>query len=125
MSRFFQDKKRIVELCLIVLLLVAAGVSYLVINGGRTPGAEAVVRVDGDVIARYPLGVDGVYSLNGGTNTLTIENGEAYVSAAECPNGQCMRQGRVHFTGQCITCLPNHLTVTVEGGEDNGVDVIT
>ena len=124
MRRFFSDKKRMIDLCLVVFLLAAALVLYLVINGGKTPGATAVVRVDGTVIASYPLGDDGVYSLNGGTNTLVIENGEAYISEAECPNGRCMKQGRVHYTGQCITCLPNHLTVTVEGGEDDGIDFV-
>lgn len=124
MSRFFSDKKRIIDLCLVVFLLAVALVLYLVINGGKTPGATAVVRVDGAVIASYSLSDDGVYSLNGGTNTLVIENGEAYISEAECPNGRCIKQGRVRYTGQCITCLPNHLTVTVEGGEDDGIDFV-
>lgn len=124
MSRFFADKKRIIDLCLVVFLLALSLVLYLVINGGKTPGARAVVRVDGSVIASYPLNDDGVFSLNGGTNTLVIENGEAYITDAECPNGKCIKQGRVHYTGQCITCLPNHLTVTIEGGEDDGIDFV-
>jgi hypothetical protein len=35
-----------------------------------------------------------------------------------------VQQGRVRYTGQAITCLPNRLTVTIEGGEDSGVDII-
>ena len=46
------------------------------------------------------------------------------MSEANCPDHICVRQGKIHYTGQVITCLPNRLTVTIEGGEDGGVDLI-
>ena len=36
---------------------------------------------------------------------------------ADCPDHVCMLMGKINKTGQVITCLPNLLTVTIEGGE--------
>ncbi len=109
---------------LIVSLLLLAGILYFLFSANGEAGAWAVVRVDGEETARYPLAIDGTFPLNGGTNILVIDSGDAYLSDADCPDKLCVRQGRVHYTGQVITCLPNRLTVTIEGGESNGVDLI-
>ena len=125
MKKLFSEKKRIVDVVLIAALLVLSAVLYLVINGGRTPGAYAVIRVDGETVGSYPLSENGSFALNGGSNTLVIEDGIAWLSYADCPDKLCMKQGKVHYEGQCLTCLPNKLTVTVEGGESNGIDFVT
>lgn len=125
MKKLFSDKKRVIDICLVVGLLIVSGVLYLVINGNGTAGGEAVVRVKGETVASYPLDENGTFSLNGGTNILVIEDGSAYISEADCPDKYCMQQGRVQYTGQCLTCLPNKLTVTVEGGVDDGIDIVS
>ncbi|MGX8692901.1 MAG: NusG domain II-containing protein [Clostridia bacterium] len=122
MKRLSANKKLLADLCVILALLLLAGVLALALRLGREAGGQAVVRVDGQVSERHPLSVDGVFPLNGGTNTLVIENGEAWLSEADCPDHLCVKMGKIRYTGQTITCLPNRLTVTVEGGESNGVD---
>ena len=87
-------------------------------------GAYVVVRVDGKEVARYDLDKDGEYILNGGTNVLKIENGEAWMKDANCPQISGKKrtaQGKISKAGQTITCLPNKLTVTVYG-TDGDVD---
>ena len=111
------------DLALIAGLLLLAAVLYVSQRLGQTEGTVAVVRVDGQEVARYSLAVEGVYELNGGTNTLVIENGKAYLSHADCPDLLCVKQGKISASGQVITCLPNRLTVTVYGG-DSGVDIV-
>lgn len=118
-------KKRIIDVCLIAALLIVAGVLYLVINGSSTAGGEAVIRVKGEIVESHPLDENGTFPLNGGTNILVIEDGCAYICEADCPDKRCMQQGRIQYTGQCLTCLPNKLTVTVEGGEDDGIDIVS
>ena len=49
---------------------------------------------------------------------------EARIEEADCPDKLCVRHPRIHFTGEVITCLPNKLTVTIEGGESNDVDLV-
>ena len=124
MRKLFSDKKRRIDIILIGALLIISAVLYFVINSG-TAGGEAVVRVKGEVVEKHKLSESGTFPLNGGTNILVIEDGYAYICEAHCPDKYCMRQGKIHYTGQCLTCLPNKLTVTVEGGEDNGIDFVS
>ena len=77
------------DIILIAALLVISLVVLLVVNLTKDEGAYAEVAINGDVVGKYSLDVDGVYSLNGGTNTLTIENGVAYMSYSNCPDHVC------------------------------------
>ncbi len=124
MNRPSAGKKTRADLIVIAALLLLAGILYLVLNIGRQEGGVAVVRVDGVETERHSLKVDGTFPLNGGSNILVISDGQAWLSEANCPDLLCVRQGKIHYTGQVITCLPNRLTVTVEGGESNGVDLV-
>ncbi len=120
-----ERKKYIRDLILVGALLIAALLVLLVIRNrqDRKTGTDAVVTVrtsDGDEV--YPLNKDGVFSLNGGTNTLVIENGEAWVSEANCPDKVCMGMGKISKNGEFIACLPNQVIIVVEGGEESPVD---
>lgn len=117
-----KNKKLIYDISLISALLAVALV-LLFLNSHRSAGAEVAVRVDGVEIGRYSLFKDATYELNGGTNILRIENGCAFLVSADCPDHLCIKQGKIKNTGECITCLPNKLTVTVYGAED-GVDIV-
>ena len=120
---FFADKKRRADLLVIGSLLLLALALHLIIGAARKEGGVAVVRVNGVETERHALSDSGVYPLNGGSNVLVIEDGQAWLSEANCPDLLCVRQGRIHYAGQSIICLPNRLTVTVEGGESDGVDM--
>ena len=124
MKGLLENKKLLADLCVILALLLLAGGLALALRLGREAGGQAVVRVDGRVTERHSLTKNGVYPLNGGTNILVIENGEAWLSEADCPDHLCVKMGKIRYNGQTITCLPNRLTVTVEGGESNGVDFV-
>ncbi len=120
-----EKKKYIRDLILVGALLIAALLALLVIRNRqeKETGTDAVVTVrtsDGDEV--YPLNKDGVFSLNGGTNTLVIENGEAWVSEANCPDKICMGMGKISKNGEFIACLPNQVIIVVEGGEESPVD---
>ena len=118
------NRKLRADVIVIVSLLLLALALYLALNSSRREGGVAVVRVNGVETERYSLLQNGSFPLNGGTNILVIEDGYAWMSEANCPDLICVRQGKIHYTGQVITCLPNRLTVTIEGGEDGGVDLI-
>lgn len=124
MKDLFARKKLLADAIVIAVLLLLAGVLWLVTAHGRQEGGVVVVRVDGVETERHSLAVDGTFPLNGGTNILVIRDGQAWLSEADCPDKLCVKQGKIHYTGQVITCLPNRVTVTVEGGESNGVDLV-
>ena len=112
-----------------VLLLAALALFFLMRSRQERDtgiGAQAVVTVDGREIGRYPLRKSGTFSLNGGTNILVVENGEAWVSEAACPDKVCMGMGKISRNGEFIACLPNRLLVVVEGAaEQSPVDGMT
>ena len=91
----------------------------------RRPGAVAVVEVDGQTVGEYALDTDGTFVLNGGTNTLVIEGGAAFVVNSDCPDRTCEHTGRVRYVGQSIVCLPNRLSVTIRGEAEGGVDLVS
>ena len=118
------------DLIFVAILLVAALALFFVMRTlqARDPGtgAQAVVTVEGREIGRYPLKKNGTFPLNGGTNILVVENGEAWVSEANCPDKVCMGMGKISRNGEFIACLPNRLLVVVEGAaEDSPVDGMT
>ena len=120
-----EKKKYIRDLVLVGVLLIAAVLALFLLRNRqeKETGSNAVVTVrtaDGEAI--YPLNKDGVFSLNGGTNTLVIENGEAWVSEANCPDKICMGMGKISKNGEFIACLPNQVIIVVEGGEESPID---
>ena len=123
-SRYTRDLMIVGVLLLAVLALFFLMRSHQDRDTGD--GARAVVTVDGQEIGRYPLSKSGTFPLNGGTNILVVENGEAWVSEADCPDKVCMGMGKISRNGEFIACLPNRLLIVVEGAaEQSPVDGMT
>lgn len=84
----------------------------------RRPGELVVISVDGAIIKEFPLNQDidfVIESSNGGTNRLIIEDGQAFISEASCPDKRCMLKGAIHEKGEePIVCLPNRVVVTIK-----------
>ena len=123
-----QEKRRIgrAEILFIAGLLLASLALLLVLTLTRREGAVAEVELDGETVARYALDEDGEYVLNGGTNILVIEGGEAYLTYADCPDLVCVRTGRIRYVGESIVCLPNRLSIVIRGEDaDGGVDLVS
>lgn len=119
-------KKYRADIIVIAAILVFSLLVLTVMTLTRKEGATVVVEVNGETAAEYPLALNGVYILNGGTNTLTIENGTARMSDSSCPDHICENKGKIKYVGQTIVCLPNKLTVTVKGdSSDGGVDFVS
>lgn len=118
-------RKYRLDIVLIAVLLLLSLSFLLITLFNKREGAVALVEVDGAVVGRYPLSVDGVFVLNGGTNVLIIEEGTARLVESHCPDRTCELTGRVRYVGQTIVCLPNRLSVTVTGDTQNGVDFVS
>ena len=118
-------KKYRLDILLISFLLVFSLSLLLILQRNREDGAVAVVEVDGITVGSYPLSVDGVFTLNGGTNVLIIEDGTARLVQSQCPDHTCELTGKIRYVGQTIVCLPNRLSVTVKGDAQDGVDLVS
>ncbi len=127
LKKILENKKLRSDIILIGVLLIVSLSVLLFVFLTREEGDIAEVSVDGVKVAEYPLSIDGVYYLNNGSNVLVIENGEAYMREADCPdkfskNG-CVNTGKISFVGQKIVCLPNKIIVEIVGEEEGIVDV--
>ena len=119
-------KKR--DFILIGSILAVVLVIFAVVTLSKEEGAYVLVTVDGAETAKYSLFEDGEYELNGGTNILKIENGEAWMIEADCPtlgSTRCTAQGKISKTREVIYCQPNNVLVTVCGAEDADVELIS
>ena len=66
-------------------VLLIAGAAFGVHEFAGGDGADTVtVKVDGKVTGTYPLAKDQKIRINGGTNILTIKNGKAKMTDADC-----------------------------------------
>ena len=119
-------KKR--DFILIGSILAVALVIFAVMTLSKEEGAYVVIRIDGTDVAKYSLSEDGEYELNGGTNVLKIENGEAWMIEANCPtlgSTRCTAQGKISKTMETIYCQPNNVLVTVYGAEEADVELVS
>ena len=120
-----QTRRHLVDVIVISAIIFVAAISTVFLLVFRQSGDVAVVKVGSDIIGEYSLSKDGSYVLNGGTNTLVIENGTAYVINSQCPNHDCEKAGKIKYVGQFIECLPNELSVVIKGNSDGGVDFVS
>ena len=98
-------------LLLAAVFLVLAGIvlrQYL----GAKPTAAAEVWADGQLIQTLDLSEDGEYRIetDRGWNLLTVSGGRVAVTAASCPDGDCVRCGPQNG-GPPIVCLPNRVSI--------------
>lgn len=103
----------ILLISLLAVAVVALLVLYLVFGG---TGEVAVVTVDGEEVLRLPLNEDTeclIEGYGGGTNWLVIEDGQAYIREASCPDLVCVHSGAADEL-KSIVCAPNRVTVFIE-----------
>ena len=120
-------KKARNDLILIAGVTFVALVAFAVLKLTQKTGAYAVVYQDGTETARYSLsqnitvriGNDETY------NVLVIQDGEASITDASCPNHLCIQQGKISADGEMIICVPNKLVIEIEGGDEASVDAVT
>ena len=113
------------DIILIVSILLVAVLAFIIIHTTKKKGEEVVVKVDNVEIGRYSLSEEGEYILNGGTHILVIDDGEAYLKYASCPDHYCVKQGKISYNNETLTCLPYKLTVTVSNAKQPEAELVS
>ena len=108
----------------LLLAAVAASAAVLLFQG---PKARApVARITRDGVLLEEIDLDRVaeprsFTLEDGSgaNTVQVERGRIRISAADCPDQVCVKQGWISGGAVPIICLPHRLTIEiVDGGGD-------
>ena len=84
---------------------------------GPDPLGYACITVGGELYGMYGLSEDQDIPI-GKTNVLTIQNGEANMSYADCPDQLCTRMGPLNGPFDMIVCLPNAVVIEYVKGEE-------
>jgi hypothetical protein len=102
-----------------VVLLTAVGVAAsfpLVWTGAKAE--RAVVRIDGRVVAEFPLTAARRYAAQGplGITEIEIAPGRARVLSDPGPRQYCVLQGWLTRPNAIAICAPNHVSLSLAGG---------
>ncbi len=88
-------------------------------------GSRIRISVDGSLKMTHPLGADTVLTVGGfiGETEIGVLNGGIRIIRSPCPGKNCMHQGEIRNAGRMLICIPNRVTVTVEGADGTGPEV--
>lgn len=83
------------------------------------PAEQAQVRLDGVLVAAYPLTETRTVSVLGalGPTVIRIESGRARVVSDPGPRQYCVKQGWLTRPGEMALCAPNHVSLSLTGGQ--------
>ncbi len=107
------------DLILLFSVLAFALAVFLIFFLGGSAGERVVIKIDGECVRELSLyentsididfGVDSEFK-----NRLVIEDGGAYVSEANCPDGICKAHRAISKCGETVICLPHRLVIEIE-----------
>lgn len=106
-------------------ILAAAGI-WLFYSAGADKGLTAVVTVDGEVRAEMPLEENGDVRIEteAGYNIVHTENGQAFVTEADCRDQICVDHKKIEKVGETIVCLPHKMVVEIIGEGEAEMDMV-
>ena len=114
------------DIALIVVFTTAAVLGFVYITSLRSSGGYADITRHGSLVHSLELSRDGVYASESGGqhNVIEISGGFAVMTEANCPDGHCLHQPPITYTGQTIVCLPNRLVVQIRAAAYGELDII-
>lgn len=101
------------------LLLTLAGLAAAPLAAPKGDGPrEALIILAGETCRTIPLDENAppetfTIETAAGRNEIILRGGTVAVSAADCPNRLCQRQGAISQPGETIACLPHRLLITI------------
>lgn len=117
------------DIILAVAIVLIATVGLLLFVLTKEDGSTVAVKIDGVVTDTYPLSENIEVLIKTGENdeninVLTIEDGKASISEADCPDKICVETRAVSFVGETIVCLPHKLVIEITNEKtDDQIDV--
>lgn len=114
----------------IIAVIVIAAAAALYFGGVLSPkdkGAVAVIYIDGEEYKRLPLDTDTEETVETeyGINVITIKDGYADCTHADCKDRLCVNQKKINKVNQTIVCLPHKLVVEIEGTDTSKIDSVS
>ena len=112
-------------------IILAALLIFVCMQFGKQKAGNFIrITIDGREYGVYSLNEDKVINVDGefGHNQVVIQDGEAYMKEADCPDHYCMEYKAISQKNETIICLPHKMVVEVIADNSDGselqVDVI-
>lgn len=102
-------KADIAVFSVIILLCVIGIVAFFVFNND---GNTVIIKQKNKTVAEFSLKENTVFELEG--NTVSIEDGAAYMKYADCRDRICIEHKPIKKSGESIVCLPNGIVVEIK-----------
>lgn len=108
-------------------MLAVALIAQRVVSTRREPAGLAVVSVSGEMVGKLQLDRDGTFKHTGaeGRFEVSCDDGEVRMVSSTCADGLCVKQGAIRMAGQTIVCLPNRVSIRLDGAANGGMDAVT
>lgn len=110
------------DIALIIIAFVLIALWLLPTQSGECVN----IYVDGGIYKSLPLEKDSEIAVQSdfGTNKVVIKDKKVFVTDATCPDHLCEKHV-IEKSGRSIVCLPNRMSVVIEGEKNDGkIDVI-
>ncbi|MBE5971116.1 MAG: NusG domain II-containing protein [Lachnoclostridium sp.] len=112
-------KRDVLLICAILLAVCGFSLANRVLYS--EPGAKveiAVIENDSSktILETFDLSENTAYTISTesqGINHLIIQDGKVWISEANCPNQDCIKQGKISMNGEMLVCLPHRITVSI------------
>ena len=102
----------------VTLLLGALFTAWLVATMWQGGAADkAIIRSGGKIFREAPLSRDQIIEVPGplGLSRIAIHNRQARIASDPSPRQYCVRQGWLKQAGEVSICLPNQVSVELNG----------
>lgn len=109
-----------------ILLICIFLIGMILLAGYRlwyhAPGGMIEISINGKRDQTLSLSHNTTITLSAGNghNVLTIRDGCADITDADCPDKLCVTQKKISRKGETLVCLPHKLVVKVIEGTENG-----
>ena len=115
------------DFIIILIVAVVAVAALLWQNTASADGAVAEVTIDGETVLELPLSdvtEPQEITLKNGIR-LKAEQHTICFLQSDCPDGLCVKVGALEKLGDVAACLPNKTVVSIRGGDNGAVDILT
>ena len=112
-SKYLRKTDMVLIIVLALIPCVMMAFNLIPVYEGR---ARPELSMDGKILGTYSLTEDRVIEIGDG-NTCRIEDGEVFMSAADCPDQICVNSAHINAHGGSIVCLPNKVILKIVSAE--------
>ncbi len=118
---------RAADILLVVLFIALSIFTFYHTRHRYQSGRFYLIEIEGTLLYRMPLHTDTLLCLTGTTGPFSVQASGAKVRVLKttCPAKICKRTGWIQKPGESIICVPNALSITIEGTKQGTIDAIT